>query len=185
MKTFVKLANSKSTSCRSLDLHCLPTSLGKQQWEQWTDYWAKRENYQAGRIKLARVCEGRTHQTPEQQRPPIARGFCKASTKSGPAPALLNTPDQHLVMGISEPTKAAIAASASLSHLSPAGACSCVNSNLALPHASPRAAGSSPLLLTNFSEVKGQKMSTPLSALHPTLPAAPLSRLSHGHSISC
>lgn len=38
MKTFVKLSNSKSTKYRSLDLHCLLTSLGKQQWKCWTDY---------------------------------------------------------------------------------------------------------------------------------------------------
>lgn len=123
MKTFVKLSNSKSTKYRSLDLHCLLTSLGKQQWKCWTDYQG-RERKSLCRKNQAGSCLQR-----ENLRTQGWKGFVDLHK------ILLHSwvpRSSAWSLDISEPTKPVRAAFASFSHWFPTAVGSTASSSIAL-----------------------------------------------------
>lgn len=138
---------------------------------------AKRENYQAGRIKLAFVCEVRTYQAAGTVTAthPLHSGFVLHKTQvcsctpehSGPifghwvflSPQNLLEPPLHPSLTRFLPAHAAVLqqrhfAQHTSSSTTPAHALDAAH----LPS------------MTNFFEKKGQKMSTPFPPPHPTLP---------------
>lgn len=167
MKTFVKLSNSKSTKYRSLDLHCLLTSLGKQQWKWWTDYQG-RERKSLCRKNQAGLCLQRENLRTQGQ-----KGFVDLHK------ILLHSwvPRSSVwSLDISEPTKPARAAFASFSYWFPTAVGSAASSSIALLIKRPADSSLQAAHLlsrSNFIKEKGQKMSTLLPSLHSLLPTAP------------
>lgn len=142
---------------------------------------AKRENYQAERMKLVCVCEGRTQHTPRTT-PPIALRYFKTCTKPrAPLHSWVQFCVHKSCFAVLHPSPACFPPA----HTAALTAASFCSSDHQQQSSSPCTACSHLHLLTNFYEAKRQKMSKPfLPSLFP-LPTVPLPRLSHGHIISC
>lgn len=127
MKTFVKPTNSESTYCRSACQQARESSNGDTE----LIIGAKRENYEAGRTKLACV-KGELATLQEQQPIPCTQILWDLDKIQTCSHTFSTFRSDVWSLGISESTKPATAASASYYNLFPTSACHCVNSNISL-----------------------------------------------------